>query len=175
MTSEGTGAAIAAETDTFTAIRRGLIGRCPACGEGRIFPRYLKVAESCDHCGLPLHHHRADDFPPYIVMFIVGHVVGDGIYASETGTADIPIWAHLAIWPALTLILSLALLQPIKGAVVGLQYGLRMHGFAEAVRTRSVRMAMPDREDLGDRGQGAGADGSHDERGARKTMAKPEA
>jgi uncharacterized protein (DUF983 family) len=168
--SEGTGPAVAADTDTFTAIRRGLIGRCPACGEGRIFPRYLKVAESCDHCGLPLHHHRADDFPPYIVMFIVGHVVGYGIYASETGTMEVPLWAHLAIWPALTLILSLALLQPIKGAVVGLQYGLRMHGFAEAVRTRSAgRVAsMGDR---GERGQGAGADGSDDERRARETLA----
>jgi hypothetical protein len=105
-------------------------------------------------------------------MFIVGHVVGYGIYASETGTMDVPIWAHLAIWPALTLVLSLALLQPIKGAVVGLQYGLRMHGFAEAVRARSAGSAAS-RGDTGERGQGAGADGSHDERGARETMAKP--
>jgi uncharacterized protein (DUF983 family) len=29
----------------------------------------------------------------------------------------------------MTLILSLALLQPVKGAVVGLQWALRMHGF----------------------------------------------
>ena len=159
----------------WTAAGRGFLGRCPACGRGRLFRSFLKVADSCGVCGTEFHHHRADDFPPYIVMFIVGHVVGYGIYASETGTADIPIWAHLAIWPALTLILSLALLQPIKGAVVGLQYGLRMHGFAEAVRTRSARMAMPDREDLGERGQGAGADGSYDERRAREAMAKPEA
>jgi uncharacterized protein (DUF983 family) len=161
------------KTSGFVAMRRGLVGRCPACGEGRLFGRYLKVAESCGSCGMPFHHHRADDFPPYIVMFIVGHVVGYGIYASETGTADIPIWIHVAIWPALTLLLSLALLQPIKGAVVGLQYGLRMHGFAEAVRSRSARIATADREDVGERGQGACAGGPHDERGARETLAEP--
>ena len=160
------------EPSGFAAMRRGLMGRCPACGEGQLFGRYLKVAESCGSCGMAFHHHRADDFPPYIVMFIVGHVVGYGIYASETGTAEIPIWLHIAIWPALTLILSLALLQPIKGAVVGLQYGLRMHGFAEAVRSRSAGMAAT-RGDSGERGQGAGAGGSHDERSARETMAEP--
>jgi uncharacterized protein (DUF983 family) len=158
------------EPSGFVAIRRGLMGRCPACAEGRLFGRYLKVAESCDHCGMAFHHHRADDFPPYIVMFIVGHVVGYGIYASETGTMEVPIWAHLALWPALTLVLSLALLQPVKGAVVGLQYGLRMHGFAEAVRTRSAGRAAAT-GDTGERGQGAGADGSHDERSARETLA----
>ena len=41
--------------------------------------------------------------------------------------------ACLALWPALTIALCLVLLQPVKGAVVGLQYGLRMHGF-DAVR-----------------------------------------
>lgn len=168
-----TSAVSPAEPSTFTAMRRGLACRCPACGEGRLFRGYLNVTERCDSCGLPFHHHRADDFPPYIVMFIVGHVVGYGIYASETGTESFPLWAHLAIWPALALILSLALLHPVKGAVVGLQYGLRMHGFAEAVRSRSATATVPDREDVGERGQGAGADGSHDERGARETVAEP--
>ena len=31
----------------------------------------------------------------------------------------------------MTLILSLVLLQPAKGAVVGIQWALRMHGFDE--------------------------------------------
>lgn len=114
------------------AVRRGLMGRCPACGEGRLFGRFLKVAECCNACGQELHHHRADDFPPYIVMFLVGHLIGYGIYTAEIRFDDVPLWFHLAAWPLLTLVLCLALLQPIKGAVVGLQYALGMHGFGAA-------------------------------------------
>jgi uncharacterized protein (DUF983 family) len=113
------------------AARRGLAGRCPRCGEGRLFGRFLKVAESCDACGLEFHHHRADDLPPYLVILVVGHIVGWGILVSET-RFDVPLWFHLALWPALTVVLALALLQPVKGAVVGLQYGLGMHGFGTA-------------------------------------------
>ena len=111
------------------AMRRGLMGRCPACGWGRLFGRFLKVADRCDACGQAFHHHRADDFPAYIVIILVGHVVGYGIYTAETRFEDVPLWFHIAVWPLLTLILCLLLLQPVKGAVVGLQYALRMHGF----------------------------------------------
>jgi uncharacterized protein (DUF983 family) len=38
-------------------------------------------------------------------------------------------WLHAAIWLPLTFGMSLALLQPIKGALVGLQWAFRMHGF----------------------------------------------
>ena len=113
----------------WPAVRRGARGRCPACGGGRLFGRFLKVADACEACGQELHHHRADDFPPYLVIFIVGHIVGTGILVSETEFEGTPLWFHLAVWPALTVALCLALLQPVKGAVVGLQYALRMHGF----------------------------------------------
>jgi len=35
------------------------------------------------------------------------------------------------IYLPFTLVLSLLLLQPLKGAVVGVQWALRMHGFDE--------------------------------------------
>ncbi|WP_375461053.1 DUF983 domain-containing protein [uncultured Enterovirga sp.] len=111
------------------AVFRGVRGRCPACGEGRLFGRFLKVAPSCSACGQDFHHHRADDFPPYIVMFVVGHIVGYGIYVSETRFEDVPLWLHAVLWPSLAVGLSLGLLQPVKGAVIGWQYGLGMHGF----------------------------------------------
>ena len=113
------------------AMGRGLLCRCPACGRGRLFGRFLKVNEQCSVCHAELHHHRADDFPPYLVMFIVGHLIGYGILVTET-RFETPLWVHLALWPALTLVLCLALLQPVKGAVVGLQYALGMHGFRAA-------------------------------------------
>lgn len=111
------------------AVWRSARGRCPACGEGRLFGRFLKVAPSCSACKQAFHHHRADDFPPYIVMFAVGHLVGYGIYVSETRFEDVPLWFHATLWPSLAVGLSLALLQPVKGAVIGWQFGLGMHGF----------------------------------------------
>ncbi|WP_246504720.1 DUF983 domain-containing protein [Microvirga antarctica] len=114
-----------------TAMKRGMLGRCPACGQGRLFGKFLKVNESCSHCGTEFHHHRADDMPPYIVMFIVGHVIGYCVLMSET-RFDIPLAVQIAVWPAATLALCLGLLQPVKGAVVGLQYALGMHGFGSA-------------------------------------------
>jgi uncharacterized protein (DUF983 family) len=80
---------------------------------------------------------RADDLPPYIVIFIVGHLLGWSILMAET-RFETPLWLHLALWPALALLLSLALLQPAKGAVVGLQYALGMHGFGDAPARRGA-------------------------------------
>ena len=108
---------------------RGFVGRCPHCGEGRIFGRFLKVQPECGTCGLALHSHRADDLPPYVVIFIIGHIVGYFILELETNY-DVPLWFQLTFWPFITLASALALLQPVKGAVVGLQYALGMGGFA---------------------------------------------
>ena len=119
-----------------SGISRGFQGRCPACGGGGLFPRFLKVADRCSDCGVELHHHRADDLPPYIVILIVGHILGWAILVAET-KFEAPLWLQLAVWPLLALILSLLLLQPVKGAVVGLQYALGMHGFGAAPEHRA--------------------------------------
>ena len=64
-----------AETTIGTALWRGLRGQCPNCGEGRLFRKFVKVADACDRCGEDFHHHRADDFPAYLVIILVGHIV----------------------------------------------------------------------------------------------------
>jgi uncharacterized protein (DUF983 family) len=138
VTAPGNLAAEVGRVPWTAAVRRGFLGRCPACGRGALFPRFLKVAERCEACGCELHRHRADDLPPYLVIFLVAHLVGWGILVSET-RFDVPMWLHLAVWPALTVVLALGLLQPLKGAVVGLQYALGMHGFDAADRRRAAR------------------------------------
>ncbi|MBZ8132621.1 DUF983 domain-containing protein [Afifella sp. IM 167] len=112
----------------FSAILAGLTTRCPACTRGPMFTGFLKVREACSHCGEELHHHRADDAPPYFVMLVVGHVIVAGALALELAMHP-PLWLHMVLWLPLTLLLSLVLLRPFKGAVVGLQWALRMHGF----------------------------------------------
>lgn len=110
------------------AMKRGFFGHCPHCGKGRLFRAFLKTEDHCAECGEEFHHHRADDLPAYLVVFIVGHIVVGGFMGME-GMTDWPGWLHLAIWVPITLIMALTLIQPIKGAVVGLQWAYCMHGF----------------------------------------------
>lgn len=114
--------------DVRQAIFRGLRECCPACGEGRMFRAFLKVVDKCPHCHEELHHHRADDAPPYFTILIVAHVVVGGILAMEQAfrPAD---WVQAVIWIPIALLMSLLVLPRIKGALVGLQWALRMHGF----------------------------------------------
>lgn len=117
-----------AERITSTAMMRGLRHTCPQCGEGALYERYLKVNDNCGTCGEALHHHRADDAPPYFTIFIVGHIVLAGVLAMEKAWKP-EAWLHAIVWMPLTLILCLWMLPRIKGAMVGLQWALRMHGF----------------------------------------------
>jgi uncharacterized protein (DUF983 family) len=121
-----------ASRGAWLSLRRGLMGRCPNCGIGKIFKSYLKVNDRCPHCGEELFHHRADDAPPYFTILIVGHVVGAAMLTVEEIASDLPIWLHAIVWPSLTLVLSLVLLPMIKGALIDYQWALRMHGFETA-------------------------------------------
>jgi len=114
------------------SLARGARGRCPQCGAGAMFDGFIKVRGHCSRCGELLHHHRADDAPPYFVTFIVGHVIVSLALAVEVALSP-PSWVHILLWGPLTLGLSLALLRPIKGAIVGYQWAGRMHGFGGEV------------------------------------------
>jgi len=117
----------------WRAIGNGVMCRCPNCGKGKLFRSYLKVADSCSECGEELNHHRADDFPPYIAIFIVGHVlVGWMLHAEMSGPVDPMLYVWTMI--PLAIVLPLIMLPSIKGAVVGLQWANYMHGFDPARR-----------------------------------------
>lgn len=107
-----------------------------------MFAAFLKVADRCPQCGENLHHHRADDFPAYVVIIIVGHIIVPLVLLVETRFHP-ETWVHMAIWPASTAVLALALLQPVKGAIVGLQWALGMHGFEEAKKARDLAHPAP--------------------------------
>ncbi|HLX17799.1 MAG TPA: DUF983 domain-containing protein [Bradyrhizobium sp.] len=120
----------AEKRDVWTGLKRGFCGRCPRCGEGKLFRAFLKVDDRCSNCGQDFTPHRADDLPAYLVIIIVGHIVVPLALLIETNYSP-PVGLQLAIYLPLTFIASLALLQPVKGAVVGMQWALRMHGFDE--------------------------------------------
>ena len=50
------------------SLLRGVHCRCPACGIGRLFPRYLKLTPECGHCGEALYHARPDDAAPRLLL-----------------------------------------------------------------------------------------------------------
>ena len=116
--------------DVWTAMKRGFVGRCPRCGQGKLFRAFLKVADHCTVCALDFTPHRADDLPAYLVIVIVGHIVVPTALWVETNYSP-AVWLQLAIYLPFTFVASLLLLQPVKGAVVGFQWALRMHGFDE--------------------------------------------
>jgi uncharacterized protein (DUF983 family) len=119
----------------------GLRGRCPSCGKGHIFGKFLKVQDSCEVCGEELHHQRADDFPAYLVIVLVGHLVVPLILHVEVAYQP-AYWIHAVLWLPLTLALTLLLIQPMKGLVVALQWRAGMHGFEQAKRQREIAAAV---------------------------------
>ena len=110
---------------------RGALQRCPGCGKGKLYRAYLKVADACPVCSEPLHHHRTDDAPPYVTIFFVGHVVVASVLAVDL-TYAWPMWLNVVVWFPVTILMSMAFLPVAKGALVGLQWALRMHGFGDA-------------------------------------------
>ena len=132
MTEETTSISEPATRDVMLAVRRGTLGKCPACGNGKLYQRYLKVADTCPSCAEELHHHRADDAPPYFTILIAGHFIVAGVMMVEERFQP-DYWVHLALWFPLTMGICLWMLPHIKGALVGLQWALRMHGFGDSI------------------------------------------
>lgn len=113
---------------TGLAMRRGALGRCPACGQGRLFSNFLKVADHCPVCNEALHHQRADDGPAYLTILIVSHLGAPILLAAYMAWRPSAMTMILS-FGAGAIVLSLALLPVIKGGMVGLQWARRMHGF----------------------------------------------
>lgn len=121
-----------AERALGPALRRGWRKRCPSCGSGPLMSGYLKVRDTCPVCGEPLYHQRADDGPAYLTILIVGHIMAPMIlWAFVTFRPDPLVLASM--FSVGTVALSLYLLPRLKGAMVGLQWAKRMHGFGAPV------------------------------------------
>ncbi len=109
----------------LTAIGRGLLGRCPGCGQSHLFNGFLRVVAECRNCGAPLGLARADDAPPYLTILVTGHIVVPLIYMVDRMNEP-PIWVMSAIFLPLTFCVALGLLRPIKGGTVGVMLNLNM-------------------------------------------------
>ncbi len=115
----------AAKRPVGPALLRGFMGRCPDCGQGKMFYRYLKVCDVCEACGHDLDQYPSDDGPAYFTILIVGHlVVAPLLVLSFIWRASLWIVVPGTVIPLA--IITLLALPRIKGAVVGLLYAFRI-------------------------------------------------
>jgi uncharacterized protein (DUF983 family) len=112
------------------AAMRGIRGKCPRCGEGRLFRKWLKPREHCPVCTLDLTPQRADDFPAYIAILVTGHVMAPLIIMLSLDFELGPL-AMVSILVPLALVMMLGMLQPAKGAVIAAQWWFGLHGFVK--------------------------------------------
>ncbi len=117
------------------AMLRGARGRCPACGGGALFGQLLQVRERCASCDEELYHQRADRLAWPLAAFVALQVVMLAMLALHLLDLRPPLWTWALPWVALFALL----LRPVKGAVIGLQWALRLHGFQYAAMCRPRR------------------------------------
>lgn len=109
---------VARNKPMLQGVLRGLVRRCPNCGEGHLFAGYLKVAPTCAACGHDNGQYPADDAPPYFTILIVGHLV-------VAPVLGFPFILEHSLPMVLTGVLSavgaltMGLLPFVKGAVIG--------------------------------------------------------
>ena len=98
--------------------------RCPRCGEGRLYAGLLTVRDSCEICGLDLRSHDSGDGPAVGVMFVLSAIVVGLAFWVEF-TFSPPLWVHVVLWPVVTIPLAVAMMRPLKAALVAMQYRTR--------------------------------------------------
>lgn len=98
----------------------GLTCRCPQCGEGRLFAKFLDLAR-CEICGLDLREANPGDGQATFILLTVGALGCWGIAWSERAL-HWPIWLELLIWVPLIAVASLISLPPFKALMVALQH-----------------------------------------------------
>ena len=109
----------------FRSIGRGLAHRCPACGKGRLYGRYLKVQPECAACGHPLKRYPADDGPAYLTILLVGHLIIAPLLLFPVVWRS-PAYYSLPILLGGLTVVTLTALPRIKGGWIGLMYALQV-------------------------------------------------
>jgi uncharacterized protein (DUF983 family) len=102
-------------------IARGVLGRCPRCGKGKLFAGFLALAPRCEHCGLDYSFADSGDGPAVFVIMIAGAIVVTAALITEVKYQP-PFWVHAALWLPLTLAVTLWPLRAIKSLLIALQF-----------------------------------------------------
>jgi uncharacterized protein (DUF983 family) len=98
-----------------------LAGRCPRCGEGKLFQGFLTLAPACTSCGLSYEKLDQGDGPAVFIILIAGFVVC-GLALWVEVNFEPPYWVHIVLWTPLILGLTIGLLRPLKSIMVAQHY-----------------------------------------------------
>jgi uncharacterized protein (DUF983 family) len=110
-----------AEHRSVSPFVAGLRGRCPACGQGKMFHGFLALRPNCEHCGLDYAFADSGDGPAVFVILIGGFIVVGAALVAEI-LYQPPLWLHALLWGPLILVVTLAPLRLLKGLLIALQY-----------------------------------------------------
>ncbi len=124
MNTENGNSPPAGPPGTGKMTRAGLRGRCPRCGQGRLFQKYLKFTDACAVCGLGFTGHDVGDGPVVPAILVLGGILVDLALWLELSYQP-PLWVHAALWGPLSIAATMAILPPLKGLSVALQYRYR--------------------------------------------------
>jgi uncharacterized protein (DUF983 family) len=102
-------------------VSAGLKGRCPRCGEGRLFAGYLSLKPRCGVCGLDNSFADSGDGPAVFVVLIVGFIVAGMALWAEVSFSP-PLWLLLLLFIPLAIVLCMVSLRWAKGILITLQY-----------------------------------------------------
>ena len=116
------------ERPLSNAMVNGIRCKCSSCGNGNLYEGFNRVKYNCDDCAQELFHHRADDYRPSIRTFPVGHLV-IALLMFSMKYELFSMWTTAIGGSLFAMVISVALMRPIKGLVISLQWALRMHGF----------------------------------------------
>lgn len=109
------------------AVQRGVRCRCPRCGVGSLYDRYLKPTKACQTCGEGLDHIRTDDFAPWLTCLVLSHLMIPAIFIIDS-RYEPDLLMQLVIWAPTILALAMVLLPHTKGVCLGLMWALRLRG-----------------------------------------------
>jgi uncharacterized protein (DUF983 family) len=106
------------EKRAWPAIGNGLLCRCPKCGKGKLYPRFIEQTQQCEVCGEPLGRYNVGLLLPFVMIMIVAHVLVAVMLDLELrggGGAGF----YLSVMVPLAVVVPLVLLRPVKGAIIG--------------------------------------------------------
>jgi uncharacterized protein (DUF983 family) len=110
--------ALRSPPNLLVGVRRGVVRKCPACGQGPLFRGYLSVLPVCPACDNDNERYPSDDFAPYVTIFLVLHLLVPILFAADR-TWDMSVTFETAMALPIFLISTLIILPFVKGAVIG--------------------------------------------------------
>lgn len=98
-----------------------LAGRCPRCGQGKLYNGLLTVAPTCPVCGLDLSKLDTGDGAIAFVVLILGAIVVALAILLEIFVAP-PFWVHVVLWVPVVIGGAILLLRLLKSWLITQHY-----------------------------------------------------